>query len=152
MLAVTRRCKLPKPVLSLFLKLAGSVGSMVTFVRSVRASVDGGALPVMRWGTFVVSALTGCRRGPASAKTLGLSSQFQRCGEGAQRMGGHTQAAHAPTPPVHPEPVQIRVEVESCLDEIIELVMKRFYAKQVTNARRRKRRKEEKEQMKFWKK
>ena len=97
MLAVTRRCKLPKPVLSLFLKLAGSVGSTVTFKRSVRASVDGGASPVMRWGTFVVSALTGCRREPVKAKTLGLFSPFQRWG-GLRGWGGRPRK---PKPPPH---------------------------------------------------
>ena len=63
----------------------------------------------------------------------------------ASKVGGHTAGAQAPTPP-EPEP---EAEVKNCLEEIVALVMKRFYEKDLANARRKKKRKEKKEKEKI---
>ena len=63
-------------------------------------------------------------------------------------MGGRSAAAQAPTPPVSED---VEAEVKSCLDEIIGLVMKKHYGKELINARRKKKRKEKKERNRYMK-
>ena len=61
---------------------------------------------------------------------------------GRQKMGGHPAAAQAPTPPV--AETEIQHEVQTCLDDVVNLVMHRHYRRQLVNARRKKKRKESK--------
>ena len=56
-------------------------------------------------------------------------------------MGGHSAGAQAPTPP-EPEP---EAEVKNCLEEIVSLVMKRFYQRDLVNSRRKKKQREKRE-------
>ena len=62
-------------------------------------------------------------------------------------MGGHSAAAQAPTPPAGPE--NLEAEVENCLDEVIKLVMKRHYRKDLISARKKEKRKAKKEREKM---
>ena len=61
-------------------------------------------------------------------------------------MEGRPAAAQAPTPPISEE---VEAEVKNCLDEIIGLVMKKHYCRELVEARRKKKRKESKEKKKL---
>ena len=60
-------------------------------------------------------------------------------------MGGRSAGAHAPTPP---DSDLVETEVRNCLDDVISLVMKRHYQRDLANARKKKKRKEKKEKLK----
>ena len=81
--------------------------------------------------------------GPAEAPVVFVASKVG----GRRRMGGHSQAAQAPTPPI-PE-TEIEDKVQLCLNDGIDLVMHRHYRRQLVDARRKKKRKEKKEKEKL---
>ena len=60
------------------------------------------------------------------------------------KVGGRSAGAHAPTPP-DPAIQTLEDQVKNCLDEVVKLVMKRHFHKDLATARKKKKRKEKKE-------